>query len=64
MLATVGYIATEFIHLPGAVYNVSPIAAHNAAVASGECILNTLVYTKLSINQIIHSEYQCLHTLY
>ena len=35
MLATVGYVATEFIHLPGAVYSVSPIAAHDAAVASG-----------------------------
>lgn len=35
MLATVGYVATEFVHLPGAAYSVSPLAAHDAAVASG-----------------------------
>lgn len=35
MLATVGFIATEFIHLPGDVHSVSSVAAHNAAVQSG-----------------------------
>jgi light-harvesting complex I chlorophyll a/b binding protein 1 len=35
MLATLGFIITEFIKLPGEVHNVSPVAAHNAAVSSG-----------------------------
>jgi len=35
MLATLGFVATEFVKLPGAVHDVSPIAAHDAAVASG-----------------------------
>ncbi len=35
MLATVGFVATEFVTLPGEAFNVSPIEAHDAAVASG-----------------------------
>mmetsp|Transcript_96276 Transcript_96276/g.272137 ORF Transcript_96276/g.272137 Transcript_96276/m.272137 type:complete len:201 (+) Transcript_96276:39-641(+) len=35
MLGWLGFVATEFIHLPGDVYNVGPLEAHNAAVASG-----------------------------
>jgi Chlorophyll A-B binding protein len=34
MLAFLGWVATEFVKLPG-VHEVSPIAAHDAAVASG-----------------------------
>jgi len=35
MLASLGFVATEFVKLPGAVHDVSAVAAHNAAVASG-----------------------------
>jgi light-harvesting complex I chlorophyll a/b binding protein 1 len=35
MLAWLGFVATEFVKLPGDVHNVSPVEAHNAAVASG-----------------------------
>ena len=35
MLAWLGFIATEFVKLPGEVHNVSPVEAHDAAVASG-----------------------------
>jgi len=35
MLAFAGWVVTEFVKLPGEVHNVSPIAAHDAAVASG-----------------------------
>lgn len=35
MLAWLGFVATEFVKLPGEVHNVGPVAAHNAAVASG-----------------------------
>lgn len=35
MLATVGFVATEFVRLPGDVHSVSSIEAHNAGVAAG-----------------------------
>jgi hypothetical protein len=35
MLASLGFVATEFVKLPGAVHDVSAVAAHNAAVSSG-----------------------------
>lgn len=35
MLATLGFVATEFVHLPGAVHEVSSIEAHNAGVTAG-----------------------------
>jgi light-harvesting complex I chlorophyll a/b binding protein 1 len=35
MLATLGFVITDFLKLPGDVHNVSPVAAHDAAVASG-----------------------------
>ena len=35
MLATLGFVATEFVKLPGDIHNVSPIEAHDVAVASG-----------------------------
>eukprot|EP01040_Poterioochromonas_malhamensis_P003588 gene3588-3833_t len=35
MLATVGFIATDFFHLPGDIHAISSVAAHNAAVSSG-----------------------------
>lgn len=35
MLATVGWIVADFVQLPGEVHQVSSLAAHNAAVASG-----------------------------
>lgn len=35
MLASLGFVATEFVKLPGAVHAVSAIEAHNAAVSSG-----------------------------
>mmetsp|Transcript_31756 Transcript_31756/g.43329 ORF Transcript_31756/g.43329 Transcript_31756/m.43329 type:complete len:205 (+) Transcript_31756:50-664(+) len=38
MLATLGFVATEFIKLPGDVHSVSPVAAHGAAVASGAMV--------------------------
>jgi len=35
MLGFLGFIATEFVKLPGDVHQVSSVAAHDAAVASG-----------------------------
>ena len=35
MLATLGFVATEFVKLPGDMHAVSSILAHNAAVSSG-----------------------------
>jgi light-harvesting complex I chlorophyll a/b binding protein 1 len=35
MLAALGFVASEFVKLPGEVHNVSPLLAHDAAVASG-----------------------------
>jgi hypothetical protein len=35
MLATLGWVITEFVKLPGDVHNVTPLEAHNVAVASG-----------------------------
>ena len=35
MLATLGWIAADFVKLPGDVHAVSSLAAHNAAVSSG-----------------------------
>ena len=35
LLATLGFVATEFVHLPGDVHAVNSILAHNAAVSSG-----------------------------
>ena len=35
MLGAVGFVASEFFKLPGEIHNVSPVAAHNVAVASG-----------------------------
>ncbi len=35
MLATLGFIVTEFIRLPGDVHAISSVAAHNTAVQSG-----------------------------
>lgn len=38
MLGTLGFIASEFVQLPGEVHQVSSVAAHNAAVSSGAMI--------------------------
>mmetsp|Transcript_31011 Transcript_31011/g.29619 ORF Transcript_31011/g.29619 Transcript_31011/m.29619 type:complete len:208 (-) Transcript_31011:232-855(-) len=35
MLATLGWVASGYVQLPGAVHQVSAIAAHDAAVSSG-----------------------------
>ena len=35
MLATLGFVMSEFVHLPGDVHNVGAIAAHDAAVKYG-----------------------------
>jgi hypothetical protein len=35
MLATLGFIATNFYHLPGDMHAVSSVAAHDAAVQTG-----------------------------
>lgn len=35
MLAVVGFAATSFVHLPGAIHEVGTVAAHDAAVKSG-----------------------------
>lgn len=35
MLATVGFVITEFVHLPGDIHSVSSIEAHNVGVAAG-----------------------------
>jgi hypothetical protein len=35
MLAVVGFVVSEFVHLPGEIHNISPVAAHNAAVKWG-----------------------------
>jgi hypothetical protein len=35
MLATLGWVASGYVQLPGAVHQVSAIGAHDAAVASG-----------------------------
>jgi hypothetical protein len=35
MLATLGWVASGFVQLPGAVHQVNAIQAHDAAVASG-----------------------------
>ena len=35
LAATLGFVATEFVHLPGDVHAVNSILAHNAAVSSG-----------------------------
>jgi light-harvesting complex I chlorophyll a/b binding protein 1 len=43
MLATLGWIASEFVQLPGEVHAVSPVAAHDAAVSSG-ALLQVLIW--------------------
>jgi len=35
MLATLGFVASSFVQLPGDVHQVSAVAAHDAAVKSG-----------------------------
>ena len=35
MLGFLGFVATEFVKLPGDIHNVGPIEAHNVAVGSG-----------------------------
>ena len=35
MLATLGFVASEFVQLPGDVHQVSAVAAHDVAVKSG-----------------------------
>lgn len=35
MLAVLGFVVSEYIQLPGAVHQVSPVDAHDAAVKSG-----------------------------
>ena len=35
MLATLGFVMSEFVHLPGDVHNVGAIAAHDVAVKYG-----------------------------
>lgn len=52
MLGTLGFIATEFVKLPGEVHAVSPVAAHNAAVASGamtQILLLIIVLESISV---------------
>jgi light-harvesting complex I chlorophyll a/b binding protein 1 len=45
MLAVVGWVATEFVKLPGDIHNISPIAAHDAAVRWGALAqINILVH--------------------
>lgn len=35
MLGALGFIATDFVKLPGDIHNVSPLAAHDAFVQNG-----------------------------
>lgn len=49
MLAVVGWIATEFVKLPGEVHNVTPVEAHNAAVASGSLFQVLLLVVTLEL---------------
>ena len=52
MLGTLGFIASEFVKLPGDVHNVSPVAAHDAAVAWGgmsQILLFTSLFEILSV---------------
>jgi light-harvesting complex I chlorophyll a/b binding protein 1 len=46
MLATLGFVVSGFYHLPGEIYNVNPIAAHDAAVKSG-AMSQILLWTSL-----------------
>lgn len=36
MLATLGFVASGFVQLPGEMHQVSAVAAHNAAVQTGK----------------------------
>ena len=35
MLGFLGFVVSEFVHLPGEIHNVSPVAAHDAFVQNG-----------------------------
>jgi len=38
MLATLGFVASEFVQLPGDIHQVSAVAAHDVAVKSGSLV--------------------------
>lgn len=46
MLGVLGFVASEFFQLPGDVHNVSPVAAHDAAVSSG-ALAQVLIWTSM-----------------
>ncbi len=46
MLAVAGIVVAEFVHLPGDVHNVGPLAAHDAAVKLG-AMWQILIWTSL-----------------
>jgi len=52
MLGVLGYVVSEFVKLPGDVHQVSPLAAHDAAVAFGglsQILLFTSLFEILSV---------------
>lgn len=53
MLAVVGFVATEWLVLPGAVHSVNPVAAHDAAVKSGAMLQILGAITALEAISII-----------
>ena len=53
MLGFLGFVITDFIHLPGDIYNVGPVAAHNAAVASGSAFQVLTVIAALEFISIV-----------
>jgi hypothetical protein len=53
MLATLGYIVTEFVKLPGDVHSVSPLEAHNAAVASGAMFQIAILVSALEFVSVV-----------
>lgn len=54
MIASLGFVATEFVKLPGAVHDVSAIAAHNAAVSSGTVNPDQII--SMSLNNRYNNE--------
>ena len=55
MLGVLGFIASEFVKLPGDVHAVSSVAAHDAAVASGamsQILIFTSMFEAISIKAV------------
>lgn len=46
MLGFLGFVASEFVKLPGDIHAVSPVAAHDVAVSSG-ALAQVLIWTSL-----------------